>query len=237
LRQFLGGIELQPKGLLATEAIVTIPLLACGAAALAVRSHFFEFLPAVGRINNGDLRPLMADELTEGNRYRVLVTTAGGLYRYDLHDEVEMVGRHNQVPLLRFVGKTNEVSDLVGEKLNASHVQMVLQRVFQEFDVSPIYAQLCAGLSSIPGYVLQLTAPEVNGNCALQSRLREAIEVGLESNPGYKYAREIGQLGQLELELVDAIEAIALSNRQTAERFSAGQRLGDIKPTSLHRVS
>ena len=85
-----------------------------------------------------------------------------------------------------------------------------------------------------PWYVLQLTASEVDGNPDLQSRLREAVEVGLEKNPGYKYAREVGQLCQLKLELVDKIEALAICTRQTAERVSTGQRLGDIKPTSIH---
>ena len=95
LKQYLGKIELQPKGLLATEALVTIPLLACPAPALAIRSHFFEFLAANADTRIEDRQPLLADELTVGERYRVLVTTDGGLYRYDLHDEVE-IGRAPQ---------------------------------------------------------------------------------------------------------------------------------------------
>jgi hypothetical protein len=237
LRQYLGGIELQPKGLLATEAIVTIPLLACVAPALAIRSHFFEFLPVTTNAASQDTRPLLADELTEGNRYRVLVTTDGGLYRYDLHDEVEVHGYHNHVPLLRFVGKTSEFSDLVGEKLYASHVQVVLQRAFEKFHLNPIYAQLCASSSGIPGYAVKLCALEVANSPDLRSRLCAEIEGGLKSNPGYKYAREMGQLYQLELELVDEIEANAIGIRETAERISTGQRLGDVKPTSLQSVS
>jgi hypothetical protein len=237
LRQYLNRIELQPKGLLATEAMVTIPLLACPSPVLAIRSHFFEFLPTTSDTRAASTQPLLADELTEGNRYRVLVTTDGGLYRYDLHDEVEMVGRHNQAPLLRFVGKTDEVSDLVGEKLNANHVQWVLQRTFRRFDLNPVYARLSANTTSSPGYVLQLTASEVACNRDLQSQLRTEFEAGLESNPGYKYARELGQLCRLELELVGEIEADSLRARETAERVSTGQRLGDIKPKTIHHKS
>jgi hypothetical protein len=237
LRQYLGKIELQPKGLLATEAIVTIPLLECAAAALAIRSHFFEFVPVTANIRCQDTRPLLADELTEGGHYRVLVTTDGGFYRYDLHDEVEMVGHYNRVPLLRFVGKTDEVSDLVGEKLHASHVQSVMQRIFQKYQLNPIYARLFARSYGMPGYVLQLTASQVINNPELQTRLRVEIERGLESNPGYKYAREMEQLSQLELELVDEIEADAHTTYEIAEQVSAGQRLGDIKSTTLRRQS
>jgi hypothetical protein len=75
------GVEIQPKGLLATEAAVSFPLLGYPGAALAVRSHFFEFqeLTSAERIR-------LAHELELGGRYNVIVTTGGGLYRYQLRD-------------------------------------------------------------------------------------------------------------------------------------------------------
>ena len=71
----------------------------------------------------------LAHELDRGGRYWVLVTTAGGLYRYHLRDEVEIVGFHHQCPLLRFLGKCDHGSDLVGEKLAEPHVRSVLERM------------------------------------------------------------------------------------------------------------
>ena len=104
--QLFPQVEIQPKGLLATEAIVSIPLLDSPAPALAVRSHFFEFA-AVDFVGGGIVdsrRPRLAHELECGGRYQILVTTAGGLYRYCLGDEVEVVGSSDQCPLLRFLG-------------------------------------------------------------------------------------------------------------------------------------
>src|SRR5207244_10027784 len=43
LRELFPEVEVQPKGLLATEAFVSFPLLDHSGAALALRSHFFEF--------------------------------------------------------------------------------------------------------------------------------------------------------------------------------------------------
>src|SRR5439155_20481109 len=52
------GVELQGKGLLATEGVVTLPQLEAPAPVLAVRSHHFEFLnPAAP-----DARPRLAHE-------------------------------------------------------------------------------------------------------------------------------------------------------------------------------
>lgn len=233
LRRYLPGIELQPKGLLATEAFVTVPLVSLDASALAIRSHFFEFQPAESDRSDHAMRPLLAHELTAGGRYQVIVTTGGGLYRYQLHDEVEVVGFHSQVPLLRFLGKTDETSDLVGEKLNAAHVQSVLQAAFRDLRLTPIYSQLRTLKSSPPGYALQIVAPSLVAAPHLQRQLRDAVELGLHANPAYRYARSLGQLCALELELLNEQEADAQNANRTTVRLAAGQRLGDIKPSTI----
>jgi hypothetical protein len=233
LRQYLADIELQHKGLLATEGFVTVPLLDCAAPALAIRSNFFEFVPATATSPTDGLRPLLANELVVGENYRVVLTTDGGLYRYQLHDEVEVAGFYNQAPLLRFVGKTDHISDIVGEKLHAAHVQSVLQRAFDELELRPTYSQLIARSGELPGYVLKLTASGIGDNPQLQSRLLEMIETGLVANPAYKYARVIGQLRPPQLELIGQKDADTITSAQTTQRISNGQRLGNIKPTTL----
>jgi hypothetical protein len=84
LRQFLPRVPIQPKGLIATEAFVTLPF--AGRHPLAVLSHFFEFVD-----HRGDA--LLAHELKTGAEYRVVVTTGGGLYRYCMQDRVRVDGR------------------------------------------------------------------------------------------------------------------------------------------------
>ncbi len=119
LQSMFPNVEIQSKGLLATEGCVTFPLVGRPAPVLAVGSHFFEFQEE-GR-ENEDADPFagcrLAHELDRGGRYSVVLTTGGGLYRYRLNDSVEVVGFEHECPLLRFLGKTDRVSDLVGEKL------------------------------------------------------------------------------------------------------------------------
>src|SRR5262249_28744428 len=80
VRALFPGIEIQPKGLLATEGCVSFPLIDRAAPILAVRSHFFEF----EELDGDNSRCRFAHELDRGGRYRVVITTAGGLYRYQL---------------------------------------------------------------------------------------------------------------------------------------------------------
>jgi hypothetical protein len=230
----LPGIEIQPKGLLATEAFVTVPLIASAAAALAIRSHFFEFQAVDMDGTHDDRHTLLADELREGGCYRVVVTTEGGLYRYQLHDEVQVIGFKNDVPLLRFIGKTDCLSDMVGEKLDAAHVEAVLQAAYTELQLTPTFARLRTNGVFPPGYVLQVAAPLLSESQPLQHRLCAAVEAGLGANPGYRYARDLGQLGSLTIEVMDQQQADEATAGRVGQRLVAGQRLGDIKPATVY---
>jgi hypothetical protein len=197
-----------------------------------VRSHFFEFQPVNSEQSTNNSHPLLSHELTEGRYYRVIVTTEGGLYRYKLHDEVEVVGFTAEVPLLRFVGKSDDVSDLVGEKLNAAHIEKVLQQAFLNLRLKPQFVQLRSEKSP-PGYILQLAFPNEDVNASVLSQLLQIVEVGLQSNPGYKYARAIGQLRPIKIELLNQQHADAIIALRSTDCVAAGQRLGDVKPATL----
>ncbi len=200
---------LQPKGLLATEAIVSIPLERAGGAVLAADSHFFEFLTLDGESQ-------LADELAVGASYQVVVTTGGGLYRYRLGDLVEVTGHHGVLPVLRFIGRADKVTDLVGEKLNEAFVINCLR------DLQVPGFNLLVGTSDpVPHYVLftHSTSPG----------LAERLDAALRASFHYDYARRLVQLGPLEVRPARPDAEARLLAAQTAD----GQRLGDIKPAVL----
>jgi hypothetical protein len=234
LRQLFPDVEIQPKGLLATEGFVSFPIVGQPAPALAVRCHFFEFAEVAG----GRVR--LAHELERGGRYRVLLTTAGGLYRYDLRDEIEVIGFHHQCPLLRFIGKCDLVSDLVGEKLAEAHVRAVLRRLPSLAGLVWQFQMVVPVSGGPPRYRLYLQGVRGAG---LQStmtahRRLEAcpteLQLGLEENPYYRHAVAIGQLAPVEVALLDGNHESAwmIYERRCLEN---GQKAGNIKPVVLDR--
>lgn len=217
------GVEIQPKGLLATEAFVTIPF--AGRAPLAVRSHFFEFIP------EGEERPRLAGQLEPGGVYSVAVTTGGGLYRYKLGDRVEVDGLVRRTPSLRFLGREGHTSDLRGEKLHESFVAGALERVFRRTGAAPRFALLApevpADPAAAPGYTLYLEIEDpVPG-------LAEVLEEELAANPHYRAGVALGQLAPAKTFLIEK-DAFALYLRRCRER---GQRMGDVKPLALSTLS
>ena len=118
LKKHFPNVMLQLKGLLATEAFVTIPY--DGLQPVAVRSHFFEFIDDAGAVYR-------LHELRAGQTYEVVVTTAGGLWRYRLRDRVQVTGFIGQTPTLRFLARNGNVSDLFGEKLSEAFATEAIQ--------------------------------------------------------------------------------------------------------------
>src|SRR5690606_15529284 len=114
------GVRIAPKGLFATEGVVSVPFGANGERPVAITSHLLEFVD-----DDGAAR--VVDELETGKRYRPLLTTSGGLYRYRLGDVVEVTGFVARTPCLRFVGREDHRCDLVGEKLDETIVATALR--------------------------------------------------------------------------------------------------------------
>lgn len=213
LERAFPGVEIQPKGLLATEGFVTIPFE--GAWPLAIRSHFFEFLP-----ESGD--PCFAWELEEGRVYSVVLTTGGGLYRYRLQDRVRVEGFVEKTPSLRFLGKEGHVSDLRGEKLQESFVAGVLARVFEKAGIAPRFAVLAPESA---GYVLFLESEKTPP--------AEMLDEELSANPGYRLCRTLGQLAAVRIERLEA----GAFERHLHRCRELGQRWGDVKPLALSQSS
>jgi hypothetical protein len=223
LRALFPSVEIQPKGLLATEGCVTVPLVNQPAPVLAVRCHFFEFQEADASEDRGGCR--LAHELEVGGRYRVILTTGGGLYRYELRDEVQVAGFLQQCPLLRFLGKADRVSDLVGEKLAEPHVRSVLDRIFVTAGLTSRFALLTPVMEMPPRYRLHVQADN------LPPLLQAELEDGLRENPYYRQAVLLGQLAPVEIAwLRDDESAWRIYERRCLAR---GQQVGAIKPTAL----
>lgn len=200
---------IQPKGLIATEGFVSLPLWGREGAALAIQSHFFEFLDEVGK-------PRLAHELAVGREYSVVLTTSGGLTRYRLHDRVRVTGFAHECPLLKFVGKENNVSDHFGEKVSEQQVRAALAGVSARF-----LMVACEG-NAYTVYIESDNAADVG----------QRLETALLANVHYRYCRELGQLEPVRLFRV----ARDGQSRYLAASYARGQRLGNVKPGLLQRA-
>jgi hypothetical protein len=123
-------------GYMASEGRGTIPLSDNGAGGVvAVTCHFFEFVPE-DEIDRDDRRFLTVDQLQLGGRYFIHFTTSAGLYRYNIHDIVEVVGFEDATPIIQFVQKGLGISSVTGEKLTEEQVQVALRYAVRQLNLT-----------------------------------------------------------------------------------------------------
>jgi hypothetical protein len=125
LRQYpdhFGNAPIRDIGLIASEGRFTIPIEdGTSGGVLDIRHHYFEFIPE-DRGDQDQPATLEAAELEVGRNYFILPTTAGGLYRYRIHDLVRCVGFHGEAPIIEFLNKGAHFCSLSGEKLSEFQV-------------------------------------------------------------------------------------------------------------------
>lgn len=196
---------IDPKGVLATEAPITLTHGADAARVPALNQCLTEFI-------DGDGAAHLCDTLEPGATYRAVISTRGGLYRYDIGDLFLCRAAAGGAPELEFAGRARLTCDLVGEKLEDGFVAQVLAGL----------PAVLAPRSDARGYELLVDA----GHAVPVDSA--AIERGLSANPQYAYARKIGQLEPLGLRII-----ANLAGTLIASGIAAGRTMGDIKTSGL----
>ena len=218
LRRRFPRVEIQPKGLLATEGVVSIPLFGHPHPVAAVTSHYLEFLP-----EGESLGTVGVASLERGATYEVVLTTGGGLYRYRLRDLVRVEGFVGRTPMLSFRGRADRASDLAGEKLTPALVEHALSAAMEATGVRPLFAMAAPSIEPYAGYLLYVdAAPD------LAEQLAAAVERELRAAHHYGLCRALGQLAP--------VRAVAIRDGERSyERacVERGQRAGTIKPPAL----
>ncbi len=213
LQQRLPHTTLQGKGLLSTEAPVTLPWLGTAAPVPLVDSVLIECERADGVV-------CQVHELQPGAEATLVVSPPGGLLRYRTYDRVRAGPRVGATPTLRFLGRDDQVSDLVGEKLHETFVRATLGEVFG----NSVFALLTPDTSadSAPRYVCLTEYPmEVQANL-IDGRLCHAFH--------YRQARLHGQLAEPRIVIVPDLRL-----RYEKVFLNRKIKLGDIKYTALLR--
>jgi hypothetical protein len=211
LARYLPHAFMQGKGLLATEAPITVPLTPAGGCVPMIDEVFLELEDADGRTH------LLADS-EPGAEYVLIITQPGGLLRYRLGDRVRISGRHCDTPLIEFVGRADDVCDLVGEKLSEAFVA----RTLVDTASSEAYCTLLPFLPAAgrPRYCL-LTD---DSNPGLPHALEEALLKAFR----YREARVLTQL--------EAVEVVAHRDMRRMVHdalVASGLKAGDIKDRVL----
>ena len=219
------NLKFQGKGLMSTECIVSFPLENVkNGSVIAYNSFFYEFIQVSDdKLENRS--PKLLDELELGERYCVVVTTNAGLYRYNTNDIVEVTGFYHKIPIVKFVGRINNFSDILGEKLKNSFVEKQVLTTLEENNIKSEFL-LFAPVKNETGGIFYTLFLEIkkDGRKFNWKQIENEMNSSLCKAFHYEYAYKLGQLGKVRVFL---IEKDGLKT-YTAEK-SKKQKIGDIK--------
>ncbi len=216
LKSRFPNVLIQGKGLLATEAPMTLPLIAAQGQVPLLNEVFFEFEDSQGQCH-------ALHQLEIGETYEVIISQQGGLYRYRVGDRVQVTHYFLKTPCLKFVGRGQDISDLVGEKLN---IQFVSNAINQLNLSGSQFQSLIPVCEPKPHYVLLLDRAEQEVN-----RISQQLESLLCESYHYQLARQLDQLSS-----VCVIVSPTAAEQLLAKKMASGQRWGDIKHTQLEQA-
>jgi hypothetical protein len=192
--RWFGNIPVRDLGYMASEAQMTLPISDSGSAGiLAIDENFYEFLPE-SDIDSPSPTVLTCAEIEEGETYYLILTTPGGLYRYDINDVVRVVGFFNRTPLVEFVRKGRDVTNITGEKLHVNQVIQAMARAQSAAGIVVRHFRACADAQKS----LYAFAVELDGAAPSQEQLarmlRELDACLRELNIEYAQKRESHRL-------------------------------------------
>jgi hypothetical protein len=194
--EYFGETPVRDPGLIASEGRMSIPIEDnTPAGILDIRHHYFEFLPQ-DQLDRDDPEVLSACDLTVGRDYYILPTTAGGLYRYQIHDVVRCLGHHGEAPVIAFLNKGAHISSLTGEKLSEFQVVQAANAAQQELGLRLASFLLLPAWGEPPYYRLLVEAADLAGSREAADRLAAAVDARLQGiNCEYENKRSTQRLG------------------------------------------
>ena len=218
LARLAPGIPIRDAIYSATEGWLNVPMSdpALGGPAASI-AHLIELLPAAGG------PPRWLHEAEVGGRYRVVVSTAGGCYRYDLGDLVDVTGRWGRTPTLVFVRKDGAASNLAGELLDAAQVIDAARAAGSTCGEALFYAVIPDADGAPPRYRVYVEHPDPDAFAAALDRALRAECVD------YGPKRDAGALGPLTARPLPP----ASWDRLRAARAREGAIEAQIKPPVL----
>ena len=205
------GVCVQGKGLLATEAPLTLPLIEARGFVPLIGEVFYEFLDDRGNIS-------LIHELEAGREYEIILTQKGGLYRYRIGDRIRVTHFYKATPCFEFIGRSDAVSDLVGEKLNETFAKSCLSKL--AIGSSGFQALLPVMPERGRCHYVLVIDQLPDGLSSIEAQLDEALCAAYH----YRTARRLGQL--------DSARVLVASQARDAYYdyfISKGMKWGDIK--------
>ncbi len=220
-------IEVRDPGINASEGRITIGLSKDGVSgAPPLNMTFFEFMD----VDKNNKKTVTVDKLKLNKKYKVIITTQEGLYRYDIGDVVKVTGFLKKVPLIRFFNRENHLN-IAGELAHEDEIIKAIIKTIKETNISVKHYTLIPYLldfSKKPRYEILLDLNE-DIDSKKANEFKQKLDLNLkEIINDYKQMRE--EFGRMDDPVISILE------KNSYDEFNKKRVVGsgNPKPINIH---
>ncbi|XP_004707232.1 GH3 domain-containing protein [Echinops telfairi] len=182
---------------------------------------FTELLPVQEGVRGETDSTVLLAEAQRGSEYELVLTDPTSLTRCCLGDVIQVVGAHNQCPIVRFVYRLGQALSVRGENMAEDVFSEALRRAVGQWPGAKLLDHVCVESSildssqgSAPHYEVFV---ELRGLRNLSEEHRDKLDHCLQSaSPSYKSLRFRGSVGLARVHLVGRGTFRALREALTA---------------------
>ncbi|WP_141734503.1 GH3 auxin-responsive promoter family protein [Oligoflexus tunisiensis] len=225
LPAYYGQVSIKDPGYVASELRGSMPLrLNDPSGVLSINDNFYEFIK-VEDIDESQPRIYLAHELEKGQQYYIIITNYCGLYRYNIHDIVEVTGFCNSTPEIVFVQKGKGITSISGEKLYEQQLISAVSEVSRKLKVE---LSFYLAFANVAASRYDLFVETSGGGSPLCENFAREVDAQLQAiNMEYRSKRTTMRLHPIEIQ-------VTLPNAY--ERFKAWRVSQGIRETQYKMV-
>jgi hypothetical protein len=220
-------IEVRDPGINASEGRITIGLSKDGVSgAPPLNMTFFEFID----IDRNNKKTVTIDKLKLNKKYKIIITTQEGLYRYDIGDVVKVTGFLKKIPLIKFFNRENHLN-IAGELAHEDEIVKAINKTIKETDLKIKHYTLIPyhqDFSKKPRYEILIDLiEEIDSKKAI--KFKKKLDLNLkEIINDYKQMRE--EFGRMDDPVVSILE------KGSYDEFNKKRVVGsgNPKPINIH---
>ena len=217
LTRYFGDMPIRDFGCLSTETRSSIPITDDGAGGiLAINTNFYEFVPKED-MHKANRSTVLCDRLEKGREYLLIVTTPGGLYRYDTDDVIRVDGFFNKTPVIEFIQKGLNAISLSGEKLYESHVNEAINAANNELKLVIKFFSASVQMEKPPRYIFLTEFTDDPSQDKKKALLKSVEDELCRRNLEYEDTRQRQELGSPILKVVSKGEFEKYRSKRVAE--------------------
>lgn len=220
-------IEVRDPGINASEGRISIGLSKDGVSgAIPLNMSFFEFID----IDKNTKETITVEKLKLNRKYKVIITTQEGLYRYDIGDIIKVTGFLKKMPLIRFFNRENHLN-IAGELAHENEIVKAINKTIKETNIFIKHYTLIPYLQDFTKRlryeILLDLLEEITDKKAIE--FRDKLDLNLKNIINdYKQMRE--EFGRMDKPVVSILE------KESYDKYNQKRIVGsgNPKPINIH---